>query len=357
MSRHGFTRVELLVVMLVLAVLLACIGVMLPFEILFRLAGGWIFYLVRTLPEVTFSWMGAATAAVTLIAVTIAAHLLGGWWVRNARPPGDESAAPAQALTEDARQWPVRRTILCVSLVLLLFVAGLSGTGIAHQTAWLVTSPEPLADRSGDPARWTVTRNNLKQIGLGLHNYHDVLGSLPAGGTFDAAGRGLHSWQTFVLPFVEQDPLYRTIDLARPWNHPVNGKAVATSMPVFRNPGVDRGSANDAPGRPAPSHYAANAHLFGANRQVKFAEITDGLSNTLLSGEVTGNVKAWADPTNVRDPVLGINKTPDGFGGPWEGGAQFLLGDGSVRFINEEIDPAVLEALATPGAGDRVGEF
>ncbi|HEX6986670.1 MAG TPA: hypothetical protein VF170_14915, partial [Planctomycetaceae bacterium] len=114
----------------------------------------------------------------------------------------------------------------------------------------------------------------------------------------------------------------------------------------------------DDPLAPAAAHYSANAHLFGANVGAAFPEIADGLSNTILAGEAAGSFKAWGDPTNVRDPALGINATPDGFGGPWKGGANLLLADGTVRLVSEEIDPAVLKALATPAGGEMIpGEF
>jgi prepilin-type processing-associated H-X9-DG protein len=83
-------------------------------------------------------------------------------------------------------------------------------------------------------------------------------------------------------------------------------------------------------------------------------EVTDGESNTLMAGEVKSRFKPWGDPTNWRDPSLGINRSPDGFGGPFEGGASFLFVDGSVRFIKNTIDPSVLKALSTPQGGERV---
>ena len=85
--------------------------------------------------------------------------------------------------------------------------------------------------------------------------------------------------------------------------------------------------------------------------------ITDGTSNTIYAGEAAGNFKGWGDPANLRDPALGINAGPDGFGSRSPGGANFNLLDGSVRFISDNIDPGVLKALSTPDAGDTVGAF
>jgi hypothetical protein len=92
------------------------------------------------------------------------------------------------------------------------------------------------------------------------------------------------------------------------------------------------------------------------DRPLRFKEFSDGLSNTLLSGEAVSEPMAWGSPVNWRDPRLGVNRSRDGFGGPWRTtpGAGFVMGDGSTRFINEEIDPRVLEALATPSGGEKV---
>jgi hypothetical protein len=105
------------------------------------------------------------------------------------------------------------------------------------------------------------------------------------------------------------------------------------------------------------SHYAANSHVFGSDRPFAIHAILDGLSNTLFIGEVNSNFKPWAHPHNYRDPTLGINRSPHGFGGPsGSGGALFGMGDGSVRFVSEKISPAVLRALATPAGGERIDE-
>ena len=96
--------------------------------------------------------------------------------------------------------------------------------------------------------------------------------------------------------------------------------------------------------------------LLGSDVGWKKNDITDGLSNTLLAGEAAGNFKPWGYPANARDPALGINKTPDGFGGPWisKKGANFMFADASIRFFTDDIDPAVLKALSTPNGGESV---
>jgi hypothetical protein len=103
------------------------------------------------------------------------------------------------------------------------------------------------------------------------------------------------------------------------------------------------------------SHYAANARVLGADRPMRPQDITDGLSHTIMAGEVKENFRPWGDPVNWRDPALGLQTSPDGFAGPWSSGiTQFSMMDGSVRIISKDIDPAVLRALATPNGGEPV---
>ncbi|MBD3676333.1 MAG: DUF1559 domain-containing protein [Planctomycetaceae bacterium] len=100
-----------------------------------------------------------------------------------------------------------------------------------------------------------------------------------------------------------------------------------------------------------------NSRVFPANKSLQFRDVTDGLSNTLMGGEIADGFSPWSRPGHTRDPALGLNKGPLTFGSPYFGqknysGVQMLLMDGSVRTISDDIDPAILKALATPDAGD-----
>src|SRR6056297_1698819 len=88
-------------------------------------------------------------------------------------------------------------------------------------------------------ARRSACKNNLKQIGLALHNYHDTYGSLPPAYTVDEQGRKLHSWRTLILPFLEEQALYEQIDLSQPWDSPANAAAFETIPIVYRCPEFD----------------------------------------------------------------------------------------------------------------------
>ncbi len=134
------------------------------------------------------------------------------------------------------------------------------------------------AFRSARPAaRRAQCVNNLKQIGLAPYNYEQAYNALPPAYTTDAKGRALHSWRTLILPYLEQEPLYRTIDLSKPWDDPANAKALETVVPGYRCP--------EAKGPPNTTTYLSivgpNCCLV-PNEPRRLSEITDGQASTLM---------------------------------------------------------------------------
>jgi Protein of unknown function (DUF1559) len=326
--------------------LLAPIGLGLPLELAFYLVFGWIVYLVRVLPRVSMNASGIATAAVCLILLAFGGHAFSRWihqQMRGVKQLGEV------ALLEPRWRW--RWTGSLLGVVLLMFVAGMAVTGVAHQVGWLVaTRPLTVSAVSGYSRRAHST-NNLKQIGLALHNYSQKHGSFPLAGTFDSIGRPLHGWQAAILPFVDQSDLYRRIDFRLPWNDTHNASTYQTEVYVYKNPGIEY--LKDRAGY-APSHYAGSAAMLGGDCAHTLRDVTDATDATILAGEVASGFKPWGDPTNWREVALGINRAPNGFGGPFPGGASFLMVDGSVRFLKNTIDPNVLKALSTPAGGEKV---
>ena len=209
----------------------------------------------------------------------------------------------------------------------------------------------PAVQSAREAARTAQSSNNLKQIGLALHNYHDVFATFPPGGIFDENDRGHHGWQTSLLPYVDQAPLYNQIDFNRPWDETANAPHFRQRVPVYLNPNVSEFQSIEGY---ALSHYAGNSHVFNKNTKMPMREVTDGASNTMLAGEAAGDYKPWGHPENWRDPTaVGINAGPSSFGRPSGDRAVILMMDGSTRTISGTIAPEVLEAISTPAGGEQ----
>ncbi len=227
--------------------------------------------------------------------------------------------------------------------------------GFTYKLAEHVPAIDPAGERREMMRRHALDRLRaalcLKQMGLALHHYHEKSGTFPPGATFDRVGRPLQSWQALILPDLEQKDLFDRIELGIPWDDPRHAAAFRTEVVVYQIPGIL--AKKDAAGY-ALSHYAENVRLLGGDARWKMNDVTDGTGNTLMAGTVVSRFKPWGDPINWRDPALGINRAPDGFGSPFEGGANFLFVDGRVLFIKNTVDPRVLEALSTPRGGEPV---
>jgi hypothetical protein len=113
---------------------------------------------------------------------------------------------------------------------LLLALAGLMG---------LCMMGPPMEPR-GIGSRPGKCVNNLKQIALALHNYHDDHGCFPPAYVADANGRPMHSWRVLILPYLEQKVLYDQYDFTEPWNGPNNSKLLATPPDTYGCPSDDR---------------------------------------------------------------------------------------------------------------------
>jgi prepilin-type processing-associated H-X9-DG protein len=261
-------------------------------------------------------------------------------------------------------------------------------------------------------ARMSCT-NNLKQIGLALHNYHDRMNGFPPGYQTAVApnnsdlGPGW-GWAAFLLDDLEQDNLKRQIRFDLAISHPLNAAVRTTVLSVFVCPSEpQRGTFTviDQNGAPvcdvARGNYTAmngvlgvtsdawdNNGAFIRNRTMRIADITDGLSNTLLVGERctsmasttwTGAVPNGVVPAqrypNPADQLANAEGAPalvlshgsrdhipndtlvfdaDATASFHSAGVNFLFGDGSVHFIGNTINGLVYEALLTRAGGEVI---
>ena len=204
--------------------------------------------------------------------------------------------------------------------------------------------------------------NNLKQMAIAMHSHSDSYGGLPQAAAFqDANDKPLLSWRVAILPFIEQDSLYKQFRLDEPWDSP-NNKALLPLMPkVYAmpndpNPGsgmtyyqvfVGAGSAFEPrkrrpeEGPPGPGQVRLGW---------KLTDFSDGTSNTILIATSATPVP-WTKPDDI--PFSPTGPVPQ-LGGYSKRGNNVALGDGSVRFLPENLPDETLRALITRNGGEVV---
>ncbi len=302
----------------------------------------------------------------------------------------------------------------------------------------------PAVQQAREAARRTQCKNNLKQFGLALHNYHDTARQFPINwANYANAGGNNIDVLIGLLPYVEQGPLFKGIDFNNNnlTLYVVNGKRVgAYLIPAFLCPsdtGSDTltsqsmantsyapsigsqlmqsgggcnlaasagtyptgmGLDNDGDGEDPFNHGNTRSDYgnqpisgpFGRGRfspyGAKLRDLTDGTSSTILMGEIRLSCNgftpwgwAWPEslwyattapinfPTCPGDPGYGSNACASNNSSNWNaifgfksqhtGGCQFVLGDGSVRFISQTIDRLTYARLGDKADGGVVGEF
>lgn len=200
------------------------------------------------------------------------------------------------------------------------------------------------------PAGRARTQNNLKQIALALHNYHDVYNGFPPASVVDKKGKPMLSWRVMILPFVEQDNLYKQFKLDEPWDSTHN-KAILdkTPMPqVFALAGETKEGDKTTHFRV----FVNNGALFDPIQATKIQSITDGTSNTIMVVTAATGVP-WTKPDEVEfDPKADVRKllhTKDG-------GCSVAFADGSVRYLKADINVDTLKAMITKAGGEVISD-
>lgn len=200
-------------------------------------------------------------------------------------------------------------------------------------------------------ARRSQCKNNLKQILLALHSYHDQYQAFPPAWTVDASGRRLHSWRTLILPFADQRPLYERIDLSKPWDDPVNAEAVKQTPDIYQCP-----SANLDPGQTAYLGMVGERAFLRPTTPRAISEITDGTSNTVAVIEVNkAQAVPWMAPQDADLAVfIGLKSQTNTH---HTGGAHVGMADGAVRFLSSNLEELTRQGLGTVAGGEEIGEF
>jgi hypothetical protein len=228
-------------------------------------------------------------------------------------------------------------------------------------------------------------KNNLKQLALGCDNYHTTHNHMPPGtitGSTAAVGDRLGLFVS-LLPHIEQQNLFNSLDLKQGWESATNQPITAEACRIFRCPAesrLDLGAFTNYVGVAGKGEDAATLDaqdsrrgFFAYERTVKLKEVTDGTANTLLLIETSQQPGRWAagGPASVRGveveavPLIGkdgafgtIHSASDWNLGRIKPTANAALGDGSVRALPSTIRPELLAALATIAGGEPIqGEW
>ena len=267
--------------------------------------------------------------------------------------------------------------------------------------AVLVALLLPAVQQAREAARRSQCKNNLKQIGLALHNYQSSLNVFPPGVIGTSGGSSstdrLTTWQALLLPHVEQTALYNRYNFNLRYDDPANAAVVLQKLPVYSCPSQKDQVILNLYG---PSHYAGNAGTRPGDNDgllyplsaTSFRDLTDGSSNTIAAGEIAFEIGGWARGAissgsgggggggqgfargvlrwwkaaagcaapGINPPITNCSGSTERlfqFSSPHEGGCQFTLADGSVRFVGENVDVNLLNGLLTRAGGEIIGEY
>lgn len=262
----------------------------------------------------------------------------------------------------------------------------------------------PAVQQAREAARRMQCSNNLKQIGLAMHNYHDTFQSLPPGWIDATTNQNRMGWGTFLLPFIEQSAIYDQMKSVGAYDVPwytipemTTGTAAVPNpyakevLDAYICPSDPSGGTNANLGDYGKSNYTgvggahyvkgsgANGTLYD-NSFIKFRDMTDGLSNAIVIGErstvnqpsrsfvkkgtlwIGGTTSGQYYHNNAivnASVYYSINGTAGNYNltSAHPGGVQFMIGDGSSRFISETIELTTYRDLGSISDGNVLGEF
>jgi prepilin-type processing-associated H-X9-DG protein len=204
----------------------------------------------------------------------------------------------------------------------------------------------PLIAKQREAARRMTSVNNLKQIGLAMHGFHDVYKAFPPASTYDAKGQPLLSWRVYLLPFVEESPLFQEFRLNEPWDSAHNKKLIARMPQVYRSPALK----NVEKGKTTYLVPVGPNTIFGGKKGMPIQKITDGTSNTIMVLEADDSRAVfWTQPEDykidAKNPLAGLVR-------PGTGGFNAAFADGSVQCMADTLDAATLRGMYTASGGE-----
>jgi hypothetical protein len=238
----------------------------------------------------------------------------------------------------------VRRTNDGIEVTVRQSLPGCGAAALMPMTVgwWLFERHDPMPIRTLDPLPTARVRgmNNLRQIGVAMHNFHDRYKTFPPAYTADKNGKPLLSWRVAILPYVEQSQLYDQFRLDEPWDSEHNKKLIPLMPEVYRAPGSKAG-----PSKTSYLTVRGKDTIFPGAEKINIAQIRDGTSNTIMVVEAADSSAVdWTKPDDfvpdVKDPAKGLV-------GLRPGGFIALFADASVHFLPANLKPETLKALFT----------
>jgi len=216
---------------------------------------------------------------------------------------------------------------------------------------------------TGDSSARLQCCNNLKQIMLALHNYHQDYGCFPPACVADRSGRPMHSWRVLILPYLEQNALYNRYRFDEPWNGPNNQRLWTASVPQYECP-------KQPSARTWMTSYVA---VVGAQTMwpgtscTRFQDIRDGSSKTIVVVEIADSGIRWLEPRDLELSTMSLSVNSNGGQGissrhcytGWPQrplGANAAVADGSVRFLSNDASAEQTRAWLTIAGGETAAD-
>jgi prepilin-type N-terminal cleavage/methylation domain-containing protein/prepilin-type processing-associated H-X9-DG protein len=275
----------------------------------------------------------------------------------------DQYFSMIDACDHRIRRGGLRAAFTLVELLVVLAIIGI-----------LVSLLLPAVQAVRETARRMQCQNHLHQIGIALHNYHAAYRTFPPGGLEVRPqwrrGKQL-AWSAFVLPFLEESATYERIDFNYAFDHTVNAEVAATTIETYLCPSTPRSStlqrgrgATDYGGiygeRIVSTNYPPRGVMIH-ERAIRFRDITDGTNRTLMVSEDAGFPDGqWINAWNLFDQAFSINRAPkfeNDIRSMHPQGANGLFADGSVSFLNENLDLELLASLCTRNGGESLPDL
>ena len=241
------------------------------------------------------------------------------------------------------------------------FAAG-AGSLAALTMTLLIALPLLQQSHESGHTRLSVCRNNLKQIGLGLHLCQDATGSLPE----TAIGTVPRSWRVDLLPYLDRSHLRNEYDDTTAWDSESNTPVSMVADAPFFCPSEEAPRDDQRRFFSAFAAISGDGGVFSGQFRSSFSHVPDGNAHTIAVIEACGQRIVWTEPRDVSlsDTPIGINLDgsssgrSDGLASARHAtGPNVLFVDGRVKSLSPQTDPKVLKAMATANGSEPLDDF